>query len=104
MQSVVIPWIAPTIFMFYLDFGIRFYTKFMLKSHIVSMELVSKDILKLELKRDGFFEKKGLLDWEPGSYVWLSVHKLKTKKSTRLPIPSWACFHPFTITSPPTPG
>ena len=101
-------WIVPTFAFFWLDMGVRWYTKLAKKSSLVSCEVVDKDLVKLVVNREGFPSKA--FDFHPGSYIWLSVDVPEAKRAElmRKPlgppmapaeIPSFLWFHPITVSS-----
>jgi len=108
----VIIWIIAAVVPFWLDFGVRWYTKLAKKAKIVRFELVSDDLVKLVLVRnEGKDWPGGAFDYHPGSYIWLSVAVPSEKRTEKLlpnikvpggppaGVPSWIWFHPITISS-----
>ena len=108
----VIIWIVASVVPLWLDFGIRWYTKLAKKSKIVRYEIVSENLVKLVLVRNGGGDwPGGAFDYHPGSYIWLSVDVPSEKRTAKLMpkvevpggppggIPSWIWFHPITISS-----
>ena len=101
-------WIVPTFAFFWLDMGVRWYTKLAKKSSLVSCEVVDDDLVKLVVNREGFPSKA--FDFHPGSYIWLSVDVPEARRAElmRKPlgpplapaeIPSFLWFHPITVSS-----
>ena len=108
----VIIWIVAAVVPFWLDMGVRWYTKLAKKAKIVRFELVSDDLVKLVLVRnEGKEWPGGAFDYHPGSYIWLSVAVPSEKRTEKLlpnikvpggppaGVPSWIWFHPITISS-----
>ena len=110
-KNVVI-WIVASIVPFWLDIGVRWYTKLAKKSKLVRYEIVSEDLVKLVLVRnEGLDWPGGAFDFHPGSYIWLSVDVPSDKRTESLMpkievpggppggVPSWIWFHPITVSS-----
>ena len=101
-------WIVPTFAFFWLDMGVRWYTKLAKKSSLRSCEVVDVDLVKLVVNREGFPSKA--FDFHPGSYIWLSVDVPEAKRAELMrkklgppmapaEIPSFLWFHPITVSS-----
>lgn len=70
-RTQALPWLAPALLLFYIDFPIRIIAK-LCTVNPVSMELVGDSIVKLVLKIDSF--PLGAFSYHPGSYLWLSCN------------------------------
>ena len=102
-------WVIPAFAFFWLDFGIRWYTKMCKKASIVEYEIVDENLVKLVVRREGF--PGAAFDFHPGSYIWLSVDVPADKRSEYMRddiigppafpvnVPSWVWFHPITVSS-----
>ena len=101
-------WIIPTFAFFWLDLGVRWYAKLMKKATLTHASMVSDDLCKLVVRREGFPGKA--FDFHPGSYIWLSVDVPKEKRQELMKsplgppmapvdIPSFLWFHPITVSS-----
>ena len=102
-------WVIPAFAFFWLDFGVRWYTKMCKKASIVEYEIVDENLVKLVVRREGF--PGAAFDFHPGSYIWLSVDVPADKRSEYMRddiigppafpviVPSWVWFHPITVSS-----
>ena len=81
-RTLVLPWLAPALFLFYLDFPIRIIAKLMTVTPS-TLDLIGDSMVKLVLKVDSF--PLGAFDNHPGSYLWLSCN-LRTPSTVATPL------------------
>ena len=101
-----LPWIVFGFVGLWIDVAARFFAKTQ-EIKAISLERLGGGLVRLVLGMPGDWPL-GAFDYEPGSYVWLSVggpdaagangDLFQTVNAAGAPLPSWLLFHPITVT------